>query len=59
MPNFDNLFSGTPDRTEPIPDVNGALLSGTPFPAGVMEKEIARVIVLYSDRTFESFTPQK
>ncbi len=59
MPNFDNLFSGTPDRTEPIPDVNGALLSGSPFPAGVMEKEIARVIVLYSDRTFESFTPQK
>ena len=59
MPNFDNLFSGTPDRTEPIPDVNGALLSGTPFPASVMEKEIARVIVLYSDRSFESFTPQK
>lgn len=57
-PNFDNLFAGPATRTAAMPSGNGTV-SDTPFPAGAMEKEIARVIVLYSDRSFESFTPKK
>lgn len=50
-PNSDNLFTGAATRTGAVPD--------TLFPMGAMEKEVARVIVLYSDRSFESFTPKK
>lgn len=57
-PNFDNLFAGPAPRTATMPSGNGAV-PDTPFPAGAMEKEVARVIVLYSDRSFESFTPKK
>lgn len=63
-PNFDNLFAGESTRTGAGTPAGSPILSSTgtasPSPeTNASEKEIARVIVLYTDRSFESFTPQK
>lgn len=55
-PNFDNLFSGAPTSPAAGPESSGSP-SAAPSPSRPAAKEIIRVIVLYGDRSFESFTP--
>lgn len=63
-PNFDNLFAGISAQSgaAAATETPTAPRSGSePTRPGVVstEKEVARIIVLYTDRSFESFTPQK